>query len=149
MNSLFVLFARATIHLAELPSTVLKDDCPSSPVPAGLHSYCSGCNQAWARLPLVHTSSLCSERYGYMTLLTFLWLNLCRFGHRHPLLFLDFLIMEGLGLHLPMLAVMHEQLYRAKAHLFQLCQINWSFGVKNTWYRLPSVSMHLICKVAK
>lgn len=53
-----------------------------------LHSHFSGCNRAWALLPLVRTSSRHSKVAATwnntedMTLL--LWLILCRFGNSRP-----------------------------------------------------------------
>lgn len=67
--------------------------CPSSP--------------PLATLPLIRTSSCCSA------VDTFLWLILCSSGHRRPLTFLDFLIVQG--------GVIHIILHIHIAHL-------WDFG---------------------
>lgn len=52
---------RAHSHKAQLPSTVPKHDCPTSPVPCWpaltLLQVQPGLNRAWAWLPLVRTSS--------------------------------------------------------------------------------------------
>lgn len=59
--------------------------CPSSP--------------PLATLPLIRTSSCCSA------VDTFLWLILCSSGHRRPLTFLDFLIVQGGVIHITILHI--------------------------------------------
>ena len=93
---------RAHLHLAQLLCTVWKCDCPSSPVPCwpaltllrpqpGLSMITSGMYviTSWC------SCSTMENNTENRTLLTFMWLILYHFGHRRPLTFLDFLIVQG------------------------------------------------------